>query len=76
MAMVTVAFASCAGLPPVDTLEIAGQPYPVQWTQPPGHAEILLVLEPGFARRCSNLRATARRLAEAGALVLCLDAPT
>jgi len=67
--------ASCAGLPPVHTLEIGGQPYPVQWTQPSGHAGVLLILEPGFARRCSHLRTTARRLAEAGATVLCLDAP-
>ncbi len=74
-AAVALAFAGCAALPPVDTLEIAGQAYAAQWTPPPGRAELLLVLEPGFARRCSHLRGTARRLAEAGALVLCVDAP-
>jgi hypothetical protein len=75
VAMVAVAFAGCGGLPTADTLEIGGQPYRVKWTQPPRHAEVLLVLEPGFARRCSHLRTTARRLAEGGALVLCLEAP-
>jgi hypothetical protein len=75
MAAIVLALAGCAGLPVADTLEIGGQPYPVQWTQAPGRAEVLLVLEPGFARRCSHLRTTARRLAEVGALVLCLDAP-
>jgi len=75
IAVVSVGLAGCANLPAVDTLEIGGQPYPVQWTQAPGHAGVLLVLEPGFARRCSHLRTTAGRLAEAGALVLCLEAP-
>lgn len=75
VAAVVLALTGCASLPAADTLEIGGQPYPVQWAQAPGRAEVLLVLEPGFARRCSHLRTTARRLAEAGALVLCLDAP-
>lgn len=75
VATLALAFAGCASLPPADTLEVAGQRYAVQWTPPPGRAEVLLVLEPGFARRCSHLRGTARRLAEAGALVLCVDAP-
>ncbi len=75
MAAIVLVAAGCAGLPVADTLEIGGQPYRVQWTQAPGRADVLLVLEPGFARRCSNLRTTARRLAEVGALVLCLDAP-
>ena len=75
MVAVVLALAGCTSLPAADTLEIGGQPYPVQWTQAPGRAEVLLVLEPGFARRCSHLRTTARRLVEAGALVLCLDAP-
>ena len=75
MAAIVLAAAGCADLPVADTLEIGGQPYRVQWTQAPGRADVLLVLEPGFARRCSNLRTTARRLAEVGALVLCLDAP-
>ncbi len=74
-AMAALALAGCAGLTPTPSLDIAGQPYPVQWTPPPGRAELLLVLAPGFARRCSHLATTARRLAEAGALVLCLDAP-
>ena len=49
---------------------VGGQPYPVQWTQPPGLTEVLPVLEPGFARRCNQLRTTARGLVEAGALLL------
>lgn len=74
-AALALACAGCAGLPPAPPLEIAGQPYAAQWTAPPGRAALLLVLEPGFARRCSHLLGTARRLAEAGALVLCVDAP-
>lgn len=70
-----LALAGCASLPSADSLEIAGQGYPAQWTYPAGRAEVLLVLEHGFARRCSHLKTTARRLADAGALVLCLDVP-
>lgn len=75
IAAVVLALAGCADLPRAHRLEIAGESYPVQWTQAPGRAQVLLILEPGYARRCSHLRTTARRLAEAGALVLCLDAP-
>ncbi len=75
LATAVLAFAGCAGLPAPDTLQIAGESYPVQWTQPPGEARVLLLLEHGWARRCSQLRGTARRLADAGALVLCVDAP-
>lgn len=75
IAPVVLALAGCADLPLAHKLEIAGESYPVQWTQALGSAQVLLILEPGYARRCSHLRSTARRLAEAGALVLCLDAP-
>lgn len=70
-----VAAAGCAQGPYVPPLEIGGEPYAAQWTAPPGRAELLLVLEPGYARRCSHLRGTAQRLAAQGALVLCVDAP-
>ncbi len=74
-ATAVLAFAGCAGLPAPDTLQIAGESYPVQWTPPPGEARVLLLMEHGWARRCNQLRSTARRLADAGALVLCIDAP-
>lgn len=74
MAAAVIALAGCAGLPAPATLQIAGEPYRVQWTEPPGRARLLLVLEHGYARRCSFLQGTARRLAETGALVLCIEA--
>lgn len=67
--------AGCAQVPLAHTFEIDGESFPVQWTQPPAAPELLLVLEPGYARRCSHLRGTAQRLAEQGALVMCIDAP-
>lgn len=70
-----VAAAGCAQGPYAPPLEIGGEPYAVHWTAPPGRAELLLVLEPGYARRCSHLRGTAQRLAAQGALVVCVDAP-
>lgn len=76
--------AGCAGLPPVArpgenlvsaTLAIGGSETAVEWTLPAGEAAALVTLQHGFARHCSQLRETARRIAARGLLTLCIEAP-
>ncbi len=60
----------------VATIQIDGNPLPATWylsTTP--DAAALVMLQPGFARRCSHLRQTTSRLMGAGLMALCVDAP-
>mgnify|MGYP005845720471 CR=1 FL=1 len=54
--------------------EFRGQRLDTEWHLPTAAPAGLVVVQHGFARRCANLRATARRLAEAGAMTLCVNA--
>jgi pimeloyl-ACP methyl ester carboxylesterase len=74
----------CASLPPMvrpgdslvlTTLAIGGSEVAVEWALPTGEATALITLQHGFSRHCSQLRETARRIAEHGLLTLCIEAP-
>lgn len=76
--------AACGSLPPAPdaagtlrhgTLALAGETWPVTWYLPTGEPAALVVLQPGFTRRCDHLRETSRRLMGAGLMTLCVDAP-
>lgn len=54
--------------------EFRGQRLDTEWHLPTAAPAGLVVVQHGFARRCANLRTTARRLAEAGAMTLCVNA--
>jgi hypothetical protein len=54
--------------------EFAGQRHDTEWHLPAAAPVGLVLVQHGFARRCANLRTTARRLAEAGAMTLCVNA--
>lgn len=56
-------------------LSVDGEPLPATWYLPRGQAAALVLLQPGFTRRCDHLRETSRRLMAAGLMVLCVDAP-
>jgi hypothetical protein len=53
--------------------ESGGERLDTEWHLPAGEPAGLVLVQHGFARRCANLRATARRLAEHGAMTLCVD---
>ena len=54
--------------------EFAGQRLDAEWHLPAAVPAGLVLVQHGFARRCANLRTTARRLADQGAMTLCIDA--
>lgn len=57
-------------------MPIDGGAVEVSWAWPDGVAPRgLLLLQHGFARHCSHLRGSAQALADAGWLVMCLNAP-
>lgn len=75
--------AGCATAPPaagpdgrsvVAPIEIAGETYEALWQLPAAEPRALLLLQHGFARRCSHLQATARQLMAEGVAVLCVNA--
>jgi pimeloyl-ACP methyl ester carboxylesterase len=72
-ALVSLALAGCAATP--TPFEVAGQAHDLHWLQPPRPANTLVVLAPGFARRCSHLKGLSLALREAGLAVVCIDAP-
>jgi pimeloyl-ACP methyl ester carboxylesterase len=84
-ALVVLLVSACASLAPVSTssgglvlatLTIGGSEFGVEWSVPEEpEAAALVTLQHGFARRCSALRETARRIAARGLLTLCVDAP-
>lgn len=51
-----------------------GQRLDAEWHLPAATPAGLVLVQHGFARRCANLRATAQRLAGAGAMTLCVNA--
>jgi uncharacterized protein YbjQ (UPF0145 family) len=55
-------------------LEFAGEALDTEWHLPAGDSAGLVLVQHGFARRCANLRTTARRIAAQGAMTLCVDA--
>ena len=65
--------AGCAATP--HRFELAGSEHALHWWLPDGPAARLVVLAPGFARRCTHLQGLARGWAAEGMQVLCLDAP-
>lgn len=74
--------AGCANLPlppgvrlDASVLSVGSSDYRALRLLPAAPPVALVVLAHGFARACANLRGTALRLAEAGAELLCLDAP-
>jgi pimeloyl-ACP methyl ester carboxylesterase len=80
--------AGCAAVPPAPPpepdrpavallrggLEVDGRWLTAEWQVPAAPPTGLVLLQHGFARSCANLRGTARRVAEGGAMTLCLDA--
>ena len=54
--------------------EYQGQRLDTEWHLPAMAPAGLVLVQHGFARRCANLRTTAQRLAEAGAMTLCINA--
>lgn len=85
-AALATALAGCASAPPApapdDTgtivaapFDIDGQAYDAHWYLPAGEAPALVVLQPGFTRRCAHLRGTTRQLMAGGLMALCVDAP-
>lgn len=57
-------------------MPLGGESVEVSWTWPDGVAPRgLLLLQHGFSRHCMHLRGSAQALAEAGWLVMCLNAP-
>lgn len=79
--LVAALLAACASAPPggsretTAALEVAGDSYAARWFVPAGDAAALVVLQPGFSRRCAHLQTTARQIRDQGLLVLCLNAP-
>jgi len=65
--------AGCGATP--HRFELAGSDHALHWWLPDGPAARLVVLAPGFARRCTHLQGLARDWAAEGMRVLCLDAP-
>jgi hypothetical protein len=89
LAVTLVLVAGCAGVPsptPVDAVvpprasiafgqfEFQGQRLDTEWHLPASAPAGLVLVQHGFARRCANLRTTARRIAEQGAMTLCVNA--
>lgn len=56
------------------TLNIAGTTYSVDWYQPTGASNALLLGQHGFSRDCAHLRGTSKAIAEKGVTVLCINA--
>ena len=52
--------------------EFGGEALDTEWHLPAGEAAGLVLVQHGFARRCANLRTTARRIAAQGAMTLCV----
>lgn len=86
LVLLGAALAGCAGLVPVRETGTAGsivvapidlgaQEHLAHWYLPAGEVATLVVLQPGFTRRCANLRETTRQLMAAGPMALCIDAP-
>lgn len=68
----TPAWAGAARYP----MPIGGEAFEVSWTWPDGVAPRgLVLLQHGFSRHCMHLRGSAQALADAGWLVMCLNAP-
>lgn len=67
----TTAFARAE--PVFHTLTLGSETFDTEWHTPAAKASGLVLLQHGFGRRCANLRGTARVLADAGLLVLCLN---
>lgn len=80
--------AGCALVPPASTpppgagvptaiafgrFGFAGEALDTEWHLPAGDSAGLVLVQHGFARRCANLRTTARRIAAHGAMTLCVD---
>lgn len=80
-AVLALVLAGCASAPPrgahetTAPLEIAGDAYRAAWTLPADAAPALVLLQPGYSRRCDHLRTTARQIRDQGLVVLCIDAP-
>jgi pimeloyl-ACP methyl ester carboxylesterase len=81
----SLALFGCASVSPLQTpdasgtiavapLEIDAVDYTAHWYVPTGNASALLLLEHGFARRCTHLHETMRELMAGGLMVLCVDA--
>lgn len=73
LALATLVLAGCAATP--TRFEVAGQAHDLHWLQPAQPASTLVVLAPGFARRCSHLNGLSLALRDAGLAVMCIDAP-
>jgi pimeloyl-ACP methyl ester carboxylesterase len=61
----------------VAVLEIAGEPFEALWQLPApalGEPAAVLLLQHGYARRCSHLQTTARQIMAQGLVVLCINA--
>jgi hypothetical protein len=54
--------------------EFQGQRLDTEWHLPASAPAGLVLVQHGFARRCANLRTTARHIAEHGAMTLCVNA--
>jgi hypothetical protein len=54
--------------------EFQGQRLDTEWSLPASAPAGLVLVQHGFTRRCANLRTTAQRIAEQGAMTLCLNA--
>ncbi len=54
--------------------EFRGERLDTEWHLPAAEPAGLVLVQHGFARRCANLRTTMRRIAEAGAMTLCVNA--
>ncbi len=58
----------------IDKITIDRSAYTAHWYRPTVPPTALIVFQPGFSRRCANLRSTTDHLVRTGVIALCLDA--